>query len=180
MPSLYRSCLIYSLEIKKDSLTRKYSFAFGVAGNWKKRSFNSNIIFHIANYNLFEEKEPTVGCGVTIVTSMVINFKNITELCLWKRYRNNIMEIWILIFFFNLPFYFFSISLYFFFIYFFLISFPNYFQQAFGLSWVGKVLSSKLFTILLAFFNQKHLRSIPMTKKNTIPISIDIFIKFEK
>jgi hypothetical protein len=180
MPSLYRSCLIYSLEIKKDSLTRKYSFAFGVAGNWKKRSFNSNIIFHIANYNLFEEKEPTVGCGVTIVTSMAINFKNITELCLWKRYRNNIMEIWILIFFFQFTLlFFFHLSL-FFFIYFFLISFPNYFQQAFGLSWVGKVLSSKLFTILLAFFNQKHLRSIPMTKKNTIPISIDIFIKFEK
>lgn len=82
MPLLYRSCLIYSLEIKKDSLTRKYSFAFGVAGNRKKRSINSNMIFHIANYNLFEEKEPTVGCGVTIVTSMVINLKNITELCL--------------------------------------------------------------------------------------------------
>jgi hypothetical protein len=56
MPLLYRSCLIYSLEIKKDSLTRKYSFAFGVAGNRKKRSINSNMIFHIANYNLFEDR----------------------------------------------------------------------------------------------------------------------------
>lgn len=71
------------------------------------------LFFHMANYNLFEEKEPTAGFGVT---SMVINFKNITELCLRKRYRKQRYGNMNIDYFFSIyPFIFLpSLSIYFF------------------------------------------------------------------